>query len=147
MNNIMSLLASVTKGVSVVGVRFKDANGVAMGKVYHYKTTDASVVEGDEVVVNSPFGGLQVVKVQSVQSAGDVIDATNGIDYKWIVQKVDLSDYLAKQEQDHKDQELIAKVQRRVQQQKALREIRDALGADGVDCPELEELLGRLSGE
>jgi len=145
-SNLMSLLASVTKGVLVVGIRFKDASGQAMGKVYHYKTTDSSIVEGDEVVVNSPYGGMQVVRVCEVKDAADVIDSKNGVNYTWIVQKVDTTDYAAKLEQDKNDAELLAKMHRRVQQQKQLKEIREALGADGIECPELEDLLARLAG-
>lgn len=145
-SNLMSLLASVTKGVLVVGVRFKDASGQAMGKVYHYKTTDSSLVEGDEAVVNSPYGGLVVTRVCEVKDAADVIDANNGVNYTWIVQKVDTTEYTAKLEQDKADAELFAKMRRRVQQQKQIKEIREALGADGVECPELEDLLARLAG-
>lgn len=144
--NLATLLAAASKDVNVVGVCFKDSAGNAQGKVYHYKTGDLTILAGDEVVVNSPYGGFVCAIVKSVQAACEALDASNGVKYTWIVQKVDAADYQARIERDKEDKELLVRAHRMIAHRKALKELKDALGADGVDCPELQALVARLSG-
>lgn len=142
--NLMTLLA-IASNVTVLGVRFRDADGKAMGKTYHYKTDDASIVAGNLVVVNSPYGGPQVVEVVKVCDSS-VLDPENAIKYTWIVHKVDMAKYNERLEKEAEDAELIAKAQRVIAKQKAIRQIKEALCADGVQCEELDQLVARLSG-
>lgn len=143
--NLMTLLA-IASNITVLSVRFRDADGKAMGKHYHYKTEDTSIIAGDMVVVNSPFGGPQVVEVVKVYGS-EALDAESAISYTWIVQKVDMTKYNERLEKDAADAELVAKAQRVIKQQKALRAIKEALCADGVQCEELDRLVARLSGQ
>jgi hypothetical protein len=59
--------------------------------VYHYKTVDAEIKAGDQVIVDSPFNGLTVVEVDSVVEYFEV--TLGAFDYKWIVARVDLAAY------------------------------------------------------
>lgn len=92
--------------VKTVGVKF-----TARECTYTYKTRLA-LAAGDEVVVETPSNGLQVVTITRVDEEPD-FDVNSVIDYKWIVCKVDRTEYdaaLARDAELHKE---IAKVQRR----------------------------------
>jgi len=54
---------------------------------YTYKNHDLTVKPGDYIVVNTPSGGMQVVKVAEVDLAKPKFPC------KWIVTKVDLTTY------------------------------------------------------
>jgi hypothetical protein len=63
------------------------------GQVYHYKAPKAWNLEpGDFVVVDSPQGGLKVTRVATVDNAA-TIDPDAPFDYKWAVQRVDLTEH------------------------------------------------------
>ncbi len=62
-------------------------------KLYTYKIR-GKVAPGDTVVVESPFSGLTCVTVVSVDETPR-LDLTASFTYKWVVQRVDKTEYLA----------------------------------------------------
>lgn len=86
--NDTNLILAQNKNFTFVGVRFLDGNNPTS---YYYKTFQKFEV-GDQAVVDSPISGLTVVEVTQVDCMLDVCNHDNG-NYKWIVQKVDMTDY------------------------------------------------------
>lgn len=77
----------------IVAVCFKGTGANYAGSVYHY-LTDLPLKKGDEVIVDTPSGGLTVVKVAAVLADNSVTKAT-----KWVVQKVDRTEYDRREEE------------------------------------------------
>lgn len=76
----------------IVAVQFKGAGKDYNSQRYSY-LTDLPLKIGDEVIVDSPSSGLVVVKVASVLAEYPHNSAT-----KWVVQKVDRSEYDRREE-------------------------------------------------
>lgn len=87
------ILALLDPTVRTVSVSF---NGSF--KSYTYKTR-LELAVGDKVVVDTPQNGLQVVPVTAVHELPE-LDPGSATDYKWIVAKVDLTEYAANVESD-----------------------------------------------
>ena len=66
-------------------------------QLYTYKTS-SEAKPGQLAVVQAP-GGYKVVQIQEVLTAGE-IKLNDSIDYKWIVQLIDLSEYEARKAED-----------------------------------------------
>lgn len=80
MNNVaIALLSNVT----AINVRFERSGGL-----YTYLTKRTDIAVGDKVVVDTPRAGLVVVEVQKV---GIEFDIDAHFEYKFIVDKVDLT--------------------------------------------------------
>jgi hypothetical protein len=94
------ILSLFDPNLKTVGVAFKGGS-----QLYTYKTYDDFAV-GDLAVVHTPSNGFQVVEVKALHGTPD-IDADSRVDYKWIVQKVDLKAY---EQLEKKDEEMSAKV-------------------------------------
>lgn len=70
-----------------VNVRFKNSDGVyASAKTYTYLSTEEIKV-GSEVIVESPYTGLVVVKVEECELSD--FDVLADYEYKFIVQVID----------------------------------------------------------
>ncbi|UOF80204.1 hypothetical protein [Caudoviricetes sp.] len=83
MNRVDNKLTKELPNFTFVQVQFFPYDG----KIYTYKT-DLLLKNGDLVVVQDPNGDFKVVKVFRLMS-----DANNFIQYKWIVSKLELSDF------------------------------------------------------
>ena len=73
-------------------------------RTYSYKCHDDSVEKGDQVVVDTPNGDSEVVEVV------DVIDGVSKTATKWIVCKVDRTEYakrLAKEQRKREIKEIL----------------------------------------
>lgn len=91
----------VDESVRAIKVAFGTA-----GKFYTYKTTDKSIKVGDFVLVNTQRGYSVVeVKYVDIQNTLDFEDTS--IEYTWIVQKLDLTDYQEKMKREVQLQESI----------------------------------------
>lgn len=77
----------------IVAVQFKGAGKDYNSQRYSYHT-DLPLKIGDEVIVDSPSSGLVVVKVVAVSGNYDGTSAS-----KWVVQKVDRSEYDRREEE------------------------------------------------
>ena len=87
--NIVNLLLAENAAFKFVEVEFFDYNK----KTYHYKTLlDVSV--GDQVIVDTPSGEFKCVKVLSVKNVFEIEHYPNAM-YKWIVSKLDTTQYEA----------------------------------------------------
>lgn len=73
--------------LQTVGCRFKGGN-----QIYTYKHRLGELKEGDELVVQTPSNGPQVVTVARVDTVPD-LDADSSIEYAWVIQKVDRTAY------------------------------------------------------
>lgn len=92
------LIALLQEGYTTIEVIFNEGDT----RTYTYKARlDAGVEVGSHVIVDSPSKGLVVVEVVAVHKVAK-IDLDAPWTYKWIVQKVDRTQYdeqLAKEEQ------------------------------------------------
>lgn len=141
-----TLLDLLNPNLRTISVKFRDTNGQAIGRCYTYKTLDDSIVVGDAVVVDAPHGGFVVVNVVEVHETA-MMSAEDGINYKWIVCKVDATAYYDQLATDEANRAELERMQRIAQKAKAAEKLRKELGMDGVDCPELDALVARLSGK
>lgn len=144
-NHIISLLQDQYQ---TIGVRFKDSRtGDPTEKEYTYKAPDAmGLVVGDQVVVDSPFGGYVVVIVTRVDGFPN-INANSSFTYKWVVQKVDTTNYKAQIELEVKAFKLLQKARRNAARTQALDALKADLGlsiSDASESPELAEVLEAL---
>lgn len=89
---------------NTVSVQFKGAGSVYSGSYYSY-LTDLPLKPGDEVIVDSPSCGFVAVKVHAI--LGELND---GKATKWIVQKIDPTQYKARQEAERRKAVLVAKL-------------------------------------
>lgn len=82
-NNLASLV--LIDNLKTIQVVFEST-----GKVYTYKTTDASIVIGDLVVVVAR-NLYQIVKVVGIDNTPNL--SLDHISYKWIIQKIDKTEH------------------------------------------------------
>lgn len=81
----INLILAENPNFNFVGVEFNQTKG----KTYYYKTLE-QFEDGDKAIVDSPRDGLVVVTV--VEANAECLLDTE-YNYKWIVQKVDLTKY------------------------------------------------------
>ncbi len=139
--SVMAIITTLSAGVFAVGVQFKNEKGEGFGTVYTYKTK-AEVKEGDEVIVDSPFTGMTVAVVVSVQDILE-IDVDVSFNYKWIVDVIDKEAWEeVKAKEDEFEKEINA-LQSKVKKVKMIEELRKAIGVD--DCDELDALIAKVT--
>lgn len=138
-NTPSALIATMCENIVGVQVQFKDHLGEPFGKCYTYLSTNTNIEEGDSVVVDAPNTGLTVVTVASVDPNFEIVSNVN---YKFLVQKVDTTQYDSNMEALTQAVETLRKLQRRAAAKKQMLEIAETLGDDGAAA--LEEVLGKL---
>ena len=129
-----------------IGVKFRsndfDINAYH-GKLYTYKVPkDMGTFEiGDYVVVRveGKEPELKIVKVFEVNE-GNTCDQNATFKYKWVIQKIDLSGYETRLENDRKLEALIAELKNRKLRQSVIDEI------SSVASPDELALVKQLSG-
>jgi hypothetical protein len=133
-NHLISLLQ---EDYTTVKVRFSQDNSKTFNspKLYTYKTREKFSVDDYAVVMVA--GHLQIVKVEEVDDCID-LDFDSGIEYRWIVQRIDLANYETLMEQEKEVSDLIRKAENK-QKLKQLRENMEDLLKDSP------EILNRLS--
>lgn len=89
MQKINLLLAAKSKNFNFVEVKFNDYEQTK--KTYTYKTLE-DFKKGDLAVVKSPFGGYGGLKVVEIHNV-NIYPDNDVYRYKWIVQRLDLSNY------------------------------------------------------
>lgn len=95
---------------------------------YTYKALASENVEaGDSVVVLTPREGYKIATVQEVKTS-DFIDLSVPFDYKWIIQKVDTTNYKAIEEREAKLRQVLASAQLRKQREELLAIYKEELG-------------------
>lgn len=120
--NEIDLLLAQNENFNFVGVNFKGST-----KVYHYKTIEQFEV-GDSAIV-STTEGFKVVKVVETEC---MLNLSNHINYVWIVQKVDTTEYdrcrkVEKQLQSELNSLRIAKLRKGLTD-----DLANEIGEDGV---------------
>lgn len=140
------LAAMLNDQLKTIEVQFKDCAGQPVGASYTYKT-ELDLEVGDEVVVDSPSTGMTVVYVSQIHDLPQ-LDTQAPFQYKWVVSKVDRAGYDTRLETEADLEKEFAVIKHKQQRLNALNELKESLGvAFGEDCPELDELLNRLSGK
>lgn len=94
-------------------------------KVYAYKTFEV-LEPGDFAVVETPTNGFQVVKV--VEEA-DMLELNASVQYKWLVGKVDFTQY----QQSRELEATIITAVRKAENKRVLADLRDSI-------PEVDEV-------
>lgn len=93
-------------------------------RAYVYKAPKDMGVELDDVViVDTPSNGLVTALVVQVDEVAQV-DVDADFEYKWVVQKVDRTDYDARVERERKFGEMMLEVERVNQREKLLGDMR-----------------------
>ena len=83
-HTVLQAMQAENTAFKFVGIKFPTSS-----QTYHYKTI-LDLAVGDNVVVDTP-SGMQVVRVYEVLTA-DQVDLS-AYTYKWVVQKVDVTQY------------------------------------------------------
>lgn len=96
---------------------------------YTYKAPkDSGLQPGDAVVVDSPRNGLVIARIDEVHDYPK-LDLDSDIEYKWVVQKIDMTDYLANLERETKFREAMVDVERAKQREEFVTNFIDNLPA------------------
>jgi hypothetical protein len=128
------LIEAIQTNYTTVRVKY-DKNGV----LYTFKVLRDLILEpGDLVLIESTRGFFRTVEVVSVDKNPD-IDYEAPFEYKWIVSKVDLSDY---QNIKQREQQILDKIEFLKRQQKQ-QSVIDASGLLGVHISNLQ-MLGKM---
>jgi uncharacterized caspase-like protein len=139
------IVAALQSGYVSVKVRFlqyagKDTAPEWGEKVYTYKALASwNIQPDDRVIVNSPKQNLVVVKVDSVSSDPDLNFAEVG-NFKWIVQRVDTSQYDAITQQETELTQKVQALLRKQAQEKFLNDFSSALDGNPQKDAIIEEL-------
>lgn len=116
-------------------------------KTYTYKVPNfVSLTTEDEVIVESPFNGMVVVKVVEIVQDGVLLDRqfTESNGYKWIVQKVFPQKYRKQLAKEAEAEQLIAKQLAKQARQRAMESIL-AMFDEPIAIEQVRELLEEKS--
>lgn len=141
MSKHTNLLSLIQTGYHTVEVTF-DFALPAITRRYTYKTTDASLKEGDFVVVDTPSGGYKVAMVTEVHTHAK-IDPDVSYHYKWIVCRVDDSFYKDTLEREEKARRLLLELERQKKRSEMLAQFESSL-QDGPTRQIYDELKNLL---
>lgn len=139
------IVAALQSGYVSIKVRFlqysqHNINREWSEKLYTYKALASwNIQPDDRVIVDSPKDGLVVVKVESVSSEPDLNFSDVG-NFKWIVQKVDRSQYDAITQQETELTQKVQSLLRKQAQDKFLNEFTSALDGN----PQKDEIIQGL---
>ena len=114
----------------VVTVKFPNNSA----KEYYYKTLDSSIEVGSHVVIDSPFSGIIALPVEAIANA-KIAGVSNQLlgSLKWVVQKVDFTNYLDNTAQEKQVKEDLLKSIEAKRAQDVLEYARQTFGA-GVNA-------------
>lgn len=143
---ISNLISALSSTLKTVGIQYKDAHGVAFGRVYTYKT-DLELEVGEEVIVDAPSTGLTVVVVTEVHNLAN-IDSSASFAYKWVVAKVDVKSHAERLERQQELEKEFAIIQAKVEKMNKIKELKAALGyGENEECDELTALLAKINAQ
>ena len=144
--NTNHLIALLQSNYQTIGVHFKDSRtGAPTEKEYTYKCPDSIELKvGDEVVVESPYGGMVVVVVSRLDGYA-AIDPSREYTYKWVVQKVETEAYHARREAEQEAFAAFQKARRLAARDKAMKEIMATLEGSTEALDEFNGIVKRLS--
>lgn len=133
----INLILAQDERFNFVGVRFKPAfrDQAHNPKVYHYKTIEQFEV-GDLAIVESPTDGFVIVEVVETDCLSQITDKYR---YKWIVQKIDSSNYEKHLEMENGVVAKINSMRLKKMRREYEKELQLTLGDDGVE--ELNSLV------
>ena len=126
MNNELNLLLAQNEDFKLVKVQFPGST-----KCYTYKTT-LDIKEDDQVVVDSPSNGFQILKAYEVIPAIES-ELTFNYNLKWIVSKVDLEYYEKCQDMERKANRELNKLRASRRRTELEKELTEAIGSEGVE--------------
>jgi len=133
------LVTLLTEGFALLSVKFEKSE-----KSYHYKAPLAwNIQEGDTVVVESPYSGYTCVKVTGVDNE-PIIDVNAGYSYKWVVQKVDPSQYLAHGEKEKLFYKHLNRLRNKALAENELNRMREMVAGTSA-AKELDEALAAVA--
>lgn len=100
-------------------------------RLYTYKTPNSYGIKvGDAVIVDTPLKGYSIAYVVEVHAEPFYLDEDSSYELKWIVGKVDDSEYLFRQEQERQFLQSIAQAERSAAREKMVKEALDGLPDD-----------------
>ena len=131
--NLNNAYAVLTDNAFTVQVKFPGSStAVSASKPYTYLCDISEIVVGDDAVVFVSSGDYEIPKVVKVVSVDRTIDVDllGDIDYKWIVQRVDTTDYDRKLQEAQELQGKLAKLRRDAARNQLKSALVQALGLD-----------------
>lgn len=136
------LISLLQTGFTTIKVEFKQGS---QQYTYKAKLSEGIKVE-DRVIVDSPQDGLTVVKVVEVHLTPE-IDLHAKFDYKWIVHKVDLTDYLATLAQEAEFTRTLLEVERIRQKEELLADFQKYLPEGSAARQLFDKATHMIEGE
>lgn len=110
--NLSTAVFLISDEVRAIGVTFDQGNHYRTEeKQYVYKTCDQSVCVGDYVIV--PVGASDEYKVAIVRSVDADVNYKSDIQYKWVVSRLDLSEYISLKEREQLAIQEVKRIERR----------------------------------
>tara|TARA_R110002096_G_scaffold273630_1_gene467521 strand:+ start:342 stop:737 length:396 start_codon:yes stop_codon:yes gene_type:complete len=119
----INILLSQNPDFTFVKVEF----GPSSAKLYTYKTLIPDLVKGDLVIVESPNEGFKVVTIKAVCNPAE-INLDVPYDYKWVAQKLDLTDY----EGFKSIEKLMRKELNKAKSAKLVTDLQQTIGAEAI---------------
>lgn len=110
--NLSTAVFLISDEVRAIGVTFDQGNHYRTEeKQYVYKTCDQAICVGDYVIV--PVGASDEYKVAIVRSVDADVNYKSDIQYKWVVSKLDLAEYISLKEREQLAIQEVKRIERR----------------------------------
>lgn len=127
MQAINLVLKEQLKGFKFVSIVFNVAQPVHAQKVYTYKT-NLEVAQDDYVVVQSPDGKFETVRVVEVDVA-----VTSQYEYKWIVAKLDMAPFEEVKAIEAEVKKILQDTERKKLEAIRTAQLKEELGEEGLE--------------
>jgi len=142
--NLKAMVSALQSNMRTIKVSFTHGlheGSKSAGKLYTYKTRDESIKEGDWVVVFAA-NEYKVCYVHSVDLIPDIdVDAKSA--YKWVVQKVDPTQYDLEMQTDQEAYQMLVEAEKKAQREKVKEMF---VGMLDQDNSEVAAMLTKLEG-
>ncbi len=133
------IVALLQEGYTTIQVQFQPGQ-----RFYTYKGDLADNIQpGDYVVVDTPSDGYKIVRVHNVDAVPQ-IDVDADFSYKWIVQKVDPSKYLARVEAERAFADQLREIERIRQREQLIQDFHEKLPEGSAARAAFEAAVQRL---
>ena len=135
-------LSLMQDGFTTIHVKFRVSPGPI--KTYTYKALYSdNVKSGDSVVVKAVNGHFKIAVVEAVDDF-PVLDLDADFDYKWIVQKVDSTEFDLREEREKEFGDTLRRLEQMKQRENLRKELLDIAGEEGVLL--FRNAISKLSG-
>lgn len=130
--NLSTAVFLISDDVRAIGVTFDQGNHDRIEeKQYVYKTCNQEICVGDHVIV--PVGAFDEYKVAIVRSVDADVNYKSDIQYKWIVSKLDLTEYFSLKESEQRAIQEVKRIERRSKREQLRKDLMEFGGDEIAD--------------